>query len=254
MPNGYTPPKLSGETQIPHELYENAKSYEFILRDVFYNYHIINFSGYKWRVKTSSSKLDPGLNYFSDSKDNVWVDKQGYLHLKLTYHNNKWYCAEVICDKSFGYGKYIFYLGSRIEQLDKNIVLGLFTFDDDPESNHRELDIEFSRWGDSTNLKNSQFVVQPFYVTGNQYRFKTQLTDADSVHYFDWKRNSILFKSVFGSDPERGVVISSYKYTGSYIPPPGNEKPRISLWLMNGLAPSNSLEAEVIIKKFGFVP
>lgn len=34
----------------------------------------------------------------------------------------------------------------------------------------------------------------------------------------------------------------------------GSEKFIINLWQMNGLAPSNGKEAEVIIKKFEFIP
>ena len=53
-----------------------------------YKDRIISFSGYEWLVKTSanskSGTAGPGNNYFSNSKDNVWVDKKGWLHLKIT--------------------------------------------------------------------------------------------------------------------------------------------------------------------------
>ena len=69
----------------------------------------IFFSGYNWTVKNSPGKVGPGPNYFSDSANNVWVDTQGRLHLKITKRNGRWYCAEVISEVSFGYGEHLFF-------------------------------------------------------------------------------------------------------------------------------------------------
>ncbi|NEU73400.1 hypothetical protein PI95_012690 [Hassallia byssoidea VB512170] len=44
----------------------------------------INFSGYVWEVR-SSGDGGPGPNHWSS--DNVWVDQDGYLHLKITQQN-----------------------------------------------------------------------------------------------------------------------------------------------------------------------
>ncbi len=74
----------------------------------------IQFSGYTWNVKTSNDQLmGPGPNYFSDSTETVWIDEEERLHLKITQTAGKWICAEVVSEKSFGYGKYVFYLASR---------------------------------------------------------------------------------------------------------------------------------------------
>jgi len=112
----------------------------------------IYFSGENWFVKAGSGRLGPGPNYFSDSQNNVWVDSQGRLHLRITKVGGKWYCAEVISARSFGYGTYRFYLDSPVDALDSNAVVGLFTWSDDPAFNNRELDIEFGRWGTTNNL------------------------------------------------------------------------------------------------------
>lgn len=252
LPNGYVPPTAGGISFIHQEVYDNAVAYVSAAREVVHR--SISFSGYDWQVKTSTSKLGPGPNYFSDSNDNVWVDGNGYLHMKIAFRDNKWQCSEVICKNSFGYGKYVFYLAGRVDLLDDNVVLGLFTWDTDSAYNNREIDIEFSRWGTAGGL-NSQYVVQPYYHSGNRYRFNSDLSsDANSVHFFDWKSGGIFFKSVIGSDPGAETVINSYNYTGADNPPPGNENPRINLWLMDGLAPVNGKETEVVIKKFEFIP
>ena len=78
----------------------------------------IQFSGYTWMVKKSAGKVGPGPNYFSDSTANVFVDTAGRLHLRMTKSRNKWYCAEVICTQSLGYGTYRFYLDSAVDALD----------------------------------------------------------------------------------------------------------------------------------------
>ena len=43
----------------------------------------ITFSGLNWLVKGSRGRIGPGHNHFSDSFDNVWVDAQGRLHLRV---------------------------------------------------------------------------------------------------------------------------------------------------------------------------
>ena len=82
----------------------------------------IHFSGYRWKVKTSDQPMNPGNNYFSDSSENVWIDETGKLHLRITNRNEKWQCAEVICQEKIVYGKYTLFLRSRIDTVDKNVT------------------------------------------------------------------------------------------------------------------------------------
>ena len=180
----------------------------------------------------------------------------GQLHLRITQRNGQWYCAEVVSERTFGYGTYRFYLASRVDQIDQNAVLGLFTWDNEPvDYNNREIDIEFSRWGSPTN-DNVQFVVQPYYHSDNIYRFTIQLNGDYSTHSFDWRSDRISFQSAHDhyADPPDTHIIETWNYTGQDIPPPGNENARINLWLFNGLPPSDWQEVEVIVAKFEFIP
>lgn len=248
MPNGYTPPQLSGNQTFPAELnsYPSAEITRKPDRQ-------ITFSGYDWIVKSSKMPVGPGPNYFSDSTQSVWVDGQGQLHLKIINSNGTWYSAEVISVNSFGYGKYLFHVISRVDQLDKNIVAGFFTWDETaPAYNYREIDIEFSKWGETLN-DNSQYVVQPWDRLGNRHRFNMSLTGNDSIHSVDWKEDRIVFQSLEGSN-----IIGSWIYTGSDIPSPGKENVRINLWLNDpniilGKPPTDGKEAEIIIQKFVFI-
>jgi hypothetical protein len=254
IPKSYEPTLMKGNSNLPKELDDSSLAKVQITREP--NVRTISFSGYEWKVKTSENPVGPGPNLFSDSTENVWIDNQDQLHLKITNRNGKWYCAEVISQKSFGYGEYIFYTASRVDKLNENVVLGLFTWSDDTEYNHREIDIEFSRWGQPAN-DNAQFVVQPYNRTENMYRFNAQLSEDNSTHSFDWRSDIISFQSIHGhyaTPPDSSYIIESWNYTGEDIPTPGNENARINLWLFNSIPPSDSKEVEVIIKKFEFIP
>lgn len=246
VPNGYDPPIASGQQCLPLELYL-FPCVEAI------RYEKISFAGCDWWVKRSRDPVGPGPNYF---EDNVWVDGAGDLHLKIDQRDGDWYCSEVIADESFGYGTYVFTVQGRVDLLDENIVLGLFTWEDCvPEYNYREIDIELSRWGDPSN-DNAQFVVQPWDTAGNMFRFNVDLAccaPKKTTYVFSWQPDSIRFWSCYGdSSSAIGTkdVIASWHYSGDDIPPAGDENPRINFWLMGGNPPNDGREAEIVITSF----
>jgi len=216
---------------------------------------IISFSGYDWIIKASETPVGPGPNYFSNSHENVWLDEENNLHLRINREGNRWLCAEVICKEHLGYGKYIFYIKSRIDQLDKNVVVGLFTWDSlAPTRFYSEMDIEFSTWGNSRG-ENAQYVVQPSSTPGHLERFNLQLNGNNSTHIIDWAPAEVSFQSIHGhynSPPSDGFLIHSWKYTGNNIPAAGKENPRIGLWLYKGASPAVSNEIELIVERFEF--
>ena len=246
---------MSGQQKLPQVIYDNSVANVEIKREML---RTITFSGYDWEVKSSCEKtIGPGPNYFSDREKDVWVDEAGQLHLKITKKDGNWYCTEVFTERSLGYGKYIFYTASRVDQLDKNIVLGLFTWDETaPDDNYREIDIEFSRWGKEIN-DNAQYVVQPWDSPGNIHRFNIELNGDYSTHFFNWGPDSVFFQSLYGHPilpPNPEDIIESWTYTGGDIPPAGLENARINLWLFRGNPPSDGKDAEIIIKAFEFIP
>ena len=207
---------------------------------------ILTFSGYSWLVKNSFDKsAGPGPNYFSDSKSNVWFDKDGKLHLKITYANNRWYCAAVSMIQSYGHGRYLFYVDSRIDNFDKNVVAGLFTYASDTE----EIDIEFSKWGIAGGA-NSQFSVQPSSLNGNSRSFNYTQSDGLSTHWFNWQSGRIDFASFTGHSttlPAAAKIIQQWSYTGKNIPPDNNETVHLNLWLFKGMPPSDLQETEIVL-------
>ena len=217
--------------------------------------HSIVWNNETWIVKRSSAKVGPGPNTFSDSSSNVWVDATNRLHLKITGSGAKWQCAEVIRAISSGHGTYRFYLDTPVDNLDKNVVLGLFTWNDAPDYNHRELDVEFSRWGNASDPTNPQYVVQPYSTAGNLVRF-LQPSVAASIHSFAWSLADIVFNGVKGTNPLTTVAddqIAHQTFTADN-PVPGGEQARINLWLFHGKAPSDKKSVEVILSKFEYLP
>ncbi len=210
----------------------------------------IQFSGINWYVRNDPG--GPGPNEWSDSENNVWVDSLGYLHLKITKVGNTWYCSEVYTDQSFGYAKYIFQLASNTEKYDQNIVVGLFTYENDS----REIDIELSRWGDPSSVDGWYTIQPPPYNSKNQKSFSLNLTNNYSSHIIDWSKDSINLQSYrgnFDQTPSADSLIQQWTYKGSKNPPAGNERLHINFWLLEGHAPVNQKEAELIIKSVSVV-
>jgi hypothetical protein len=248
VPQGYQPPAMSGGAALPEELYMNAAANTSVIRR---QTRTLLFSGYTWTVKYSDTPVGPGPNYFSDDPADVWVDEQGFLHLRIANRNGRWYSTEVICNQPAEHGTYTLRLASRVDVLDKNIILGFFTWDDNaPQFHYREVDIEFSRWGETSEL-NAQYVIQPWDVSGNRYRFHLDLPGENSSHWFNWQPTRVDFASLDG----QGNLLQTWAYTDTAaIPPAGGGNARLNLWLLDGKAPSNGQEVEIILTSFEFTP
>jgi hypothetical protein len=204
----------------------------------------IIFAGQEWTIRSGTG--GPGANHWSDSTESVWVDKEG-LHLKIRKIDNVWHCAEVTSVLPTRYGMHRFYVASRIDLLDKNVVASPFLYKDDSH----EVDIEFSRWQKASG-NNAQYVVQPYNASGNIHRFETKLKRARSTHYFDWEPGSIHFNSFRGhtAEPRRKrFLLQEWTYTGGDNPPQDDElRIHINLWLVNGKPPSDGKEVEFVLK------
>jgi hypothetical protein len=222
------------------------------------NLRWISFSGYEWWVKTSPGLIGPGPNYFSDSTNNVWRDGQGRLHLRITNRSNQWQCAEMVTKRTFGYGSYRFELDSVVNDINPSVVLGLFTWSDDPAYTHREIDVECGRWANPGDLNNAQYVVQPWDWPNHLARYAVPAGLATSTHSFTWESNRVSYQALRGTyspSPAPTNLISSWVFNrAADVPQTGDENVRLNLWLINGNAPTNNSEVEFIVKSFQFVP
>jgi len=208
----------------------------------------VTWSGETWSIKTSRSAVGPGPNVFD--KANVSVDASGALHLWVRRNaGGTWTTSEIIGPRSYGYGTYRFRIASRVDALDPNAVLGLFTWSDRAPYAHREIDIEFARWGNAADPTNAQYVVQPYDAAGHLRRF-TQPAGSPTIHAFTWRAGMVTWRSTDAN----GTLIASYAYSGTDVPKPGDERVRLNLWLFGGAAPLNGQPVEVLVSTFAYTP
>ena len=219
------------------------------------------WSDREWEIKSSGLEfVGPGPNLFSDSTDNVWIDDQDRLHLKITRSRRSYYCAEVKSVEPLPYGTFRWMLESPVDNLDPNVVLGLFTWSDTSVFANGEVDIEFSRWGDPI-APNAQYVVQPYYYPGHMFEFYLPSGVVPTVHSFTWTPTVVDFRSWWVvSEPE--VQLNAWTFLGSDLDTEpaiplatGTEHARMNLWLFQGRRPiSKKNQLEVIIGAFEWEP
>lgn len=209
----------------------------------------IRFAGYDWLVKTTGDeRFGPGPNFFG--RESVRVEPGG-VRLSIVEKGGSFYCGELIAKRHFGYGTYRFEMASRLDDLDKNVIMGLFTWSDAPEQNHREIDIEFSRWGIIQD-KNAQYAIQPYERPGNLSRFALPSGVAHTAHTIKWTPEYVSFWSeVIRADGGKDRI-AEHIFTKN-LPEPGDESLRINLWLYKGTKPSGG-STEVLISDFTFTP
>lgn len=255
VPDSYTPPIASGSVGLPGDIYSNAVDYVVENRPAGREF---GFSGYHWWAKETFGGLaGPGPNYFSGSTNNVWVDTDGRLHLRVMEQDGNWQCAEIVSLQSFGYGNYRIFLDTPVVGIDQNAVLGLFTWSDAPEYAHREIDVEISTWGDATDTNNSQFVVQPWNDPGHLVRYLIPPNQSNTTHGFNWSSNSVEFISYLNHyeiPPSSNSTNAIWTFSGTDVPQAGGENFRMNLWLNSGAAPSDGEAMEIIISRFVFIP
>jgi hypothetical protein len=206
----------------------------------------LQFSGYEWMARSAVSYRGGTGNEFSP--ENAWTDEKGALHLRITKDRDQWTCAEVKLSRNLGYGTYLFTVRDTAH-LEPAAVLSLFTWDDlGTEQRRRELDVEISRWG-ANHKENAQYVVQPYYVPTNVFRFAAPAGVV--THSFRWEPGKVTFSSASGASG-RAHVVSGHAFT-SGIPSAGGDSVHISLFVFAGDIPLRN-EAEVVIDKFEYLP
>ena len=211
----------------------------------------VDFSGYMWRVRWKPS--DRGGTNNPYNPDNVYTDQAGALHLRTINRDQQWTCSEVNLTRSLGYGTYTFTVEDT-SKLEPAVVFGMFTWDYSTDSeNHREFDIDISRWGDPEN-QNAEFVVQPPFVAANVTRF---MTPAGKLKYtIIWESGRLTMITSRASGPPGKSIVARHVFT-SDVPTPGFESLRLTLYVYrNPNLASTDLQrpAEVVVDRFEFLP
>jgi hypothetical protein len=216
----------------------------------------IFFSGYEWRIRDAPSGRGGGNKYASD---NAWLDSSGAMHLRIAKAIDDWTCAEVVLTRSLGYGTYSFVVRDT-SRLEPAAVFGMFTWDysgTDVLNVKREMDIEVTRWGDPADwgepaAKNAQYVIQPFYLPENAFRFT--LPSGVITHSFRWEPGRVVFRTVRGAGAKgKTDLVAEHEFT-SGVPSHFVESVRINLYVARKAKNPMKNGAEVVVEKFEYLP
>jgi hypothetical protein len=241
---------------------------------------VVDFSGRKWDIKSGYN--GPGPNSFSKDYENVWVDERGFLHMSITKHEDgNWYSSEVISQDNLGYGTYAFTIQGNPLNFAKNVVLGLFTWDNNTfyEQANSEVDIEFSKWGVEDDTHPLTTSVQPVFFStyyaerSHQHMVDPEILNGVTTHIFTWTDSLITWKSFKGEDFRTTEPFSTWEYDLDHpprvkeengqqslpvvIPAPGaTTNARINFWTQTYIAngPSDGKNHEIVIRKFEYLP
>jgi len=209
----------------------------------------LTFSGYDWDVRTIASDRG-GLNNLYDP-DNAWTDTTGALHLQIKKKDGRWRCAEMVLNRSLGYGTYKLTIRDT-SQLEPSVVFSMITWDEAGDQNYREMDLEISRWGDASNKSSTQYVVQPFYIPGNVFTFVAP--SGTLTHVLRWESGVANFKTFRGTPEAPGArAISEHEFT-SGIPSPGQARVHLIFYVIASDKNPLQKDSEVVVEKFEYVP
>jgi len=217
----------------------------------------IKFSGYTWTIRPSG-RGGPGPNNWDP--DNVSVDANGHLHLRLTQRDGKWYSSEVYTQTRLGFGRYEFWLTGPVDRLDKNVVLGLFNYptrDVGPDGTH-EVDIEFARWGkSSTPIGNYTVWPTTNSVKRESKSFAFTLNGDLSKHSFVWTSTNIVFESQAERSDGKAQELADWVFQPTNPAACISQQPmpvHINLWCFKGQPPSDAQQVELVVRAFRFTP
>jgi len=257
IPIGVSPPPAASRAELPAPVRDGTYRCTEASRGPAVR--VLDFAGHRWRVKHFDCPVGPGGNFFSAAADHVRVDEDGALHLRIARREGRWTASEVVLERSLGYGRYVFTVRGDVDQLDPAAVLGLFTWDPFADAPHRELDIEFSRWGDPDAGSNAQFVVQPFSAPGHLERFRVEPQGAPplTTNLIEWTPGRVRFAIYAGRHPADAIddldPIHTWTFAGDGVPTEGREAARINLWSSTGEAPLDGEAQEIVLEDFAYM-
>lgn len=240
---------------------------------------IVTFSGIDWLVKGNGQLQGPGPNYFSKREEDIFLDDNGFLHMRIAKDGDTWYSTEVVTIDTMGYGTYTFTVDGDFQGLPNNVVVGLFTWDTNTfyEQANSEVDIEFSKWGGSFDETVLQYGVQPiafsdyFAERVHEVSGSKELMNGVSTHSFLWTDEFIEWKSYSGNsaieanlqfewtfdlnNPPRVKEEGNSASLPIIIPAPGSTtNARINFWILPWVGFSDESPLEIIIRRFEYDP
>jgi hypothetical protein len=212
----------------------------------------LNWQGHNWYVDNAVRSINGSSNpnNFGRFTECVQVLPDGRLQLQIVNLGGTWYSAEFDQnDASLGYGRYRF-VWSLTGAEPTSVVLGMFTYDTtDPAAGKRELDAEYTRFGDATRPAGTMYYsLQP---TGVVDQHQTDFSVAGAVAPFTtdivWQAGQV----AYSTRDANGLLLGDHVVTDG-VEVPGNEKVGLNLWYVSATPPTATVTA--YINSFTFTP
>ncbi|GGG94717.1 hypothetical protein GCM10007415_32270 [Parapedobacter pyrenivorans] len=228
----------------------------------------IEWKGITWLVKHATNREEPrgpGENIWSSQ--NVWVDEQDKLHLKITRQpDGRYLCAELQSENDYQYGTYTWKVDSDLSGLQKDVIFGLFQYGGTDYIN--EIDFEFTRWNNPSANWCNYTVYRNQVTTSNpevnyvHIDYSEPLDGTYTTHTYTREPNKITFKSYHGHGTASLFTNIPGGTTGWVFDEPGNVPTKampvyIQLWTKYKNVINyelNSPSVEVIVNDFIFTP
>src|SRR5262245_22451398 len=179
----------------------------------------VTWSGRSWKLTNGHM-----AGVASGDPNNISIDADGYLHLRIVQHDGKWTASELFTTENLGFGTFQWIVEGNVYAMDPTTVLGLFTYGPthhigtDAED---EIDIEFSPRSKTWHGVNADFTVDP--ATGHRkpkgvsaWEDNFQVSGGTlTTARMEWFPDHIVFTLMNGSQPIRAVadVIKTETYT-----------------------------------------
>jgi len=216
----------------------------------------LQWAGRSWQVTSGGM-----AGVAAGSPNNVSVDNNGYLHLKISNSAGDWTAAEIFSTDKLGFGTYQWQVDAPIDRFDKNVVLGLFPYGPAAgigADGTNEIDIEYSFWGNANGVNGDWTDYPNSGKTIGEKSYKFSLNGGTfSTSRFIWSSSSIqnFLMSDFQPVGSTTDLINSWTYapTNPSTNIPQQAMPLgINLWCFDA-PPSDGKNVEVVIRDFQFV-
>jgi hypothetical protein len=214
------------------------------------------WQGHTWKITNG-----PMAGVAPGSPRNVFVDTDGYLHLRIRKIGGKWTAAELFTLDNLGFGTYQWVVKGDVWNMDPVTVLGLFPYGPAHgigADGTNEIDIEFSQWDHTCNC-NADFTVYPSVDEKHQSSFDLNFTVNNGTTLttarMAWSSTRVVFTVMRGDQPI-GTTANVLK-TATYSPANNGNIPQqpipvgINLWAFQALPKTDQ---SVILQSFQYVP